>query len=44
VHPYNARAALIELCTQKGIAVEAYCPLGGRGNKGQVTDRLDWMF
>ena len=27
-------------CTDEAIAVESYCPLGGRGNKGQVTDQL----
>ena len=40
VHPYNTRSKLIELCRSEGIAVNSYCPLGGRGNKGQVTDSL----
>ena len=40
VHPYNTREALVELCTSSGIQVNSYCPLGGKGNKGQVTDLL----
>ena len=40
VHPYNQRTALVELCREEGIVVNSYCPLGGRGNKGQVTDSL----
>lgn len=40
VHPYNQRRGLVALCESKGILVNSYCPLGGRGNKGQVTDEL----
>ena len=40
VHPYNDRQRLVELCKAEGIDVMSYCPLGGRGNKGQVTDML----
>lgn len=40
VHPYNQRTALVKLCQEKGIAVNAYSPLGGKGNDGQVTDEL----
>lgn len=40
VHPYNQRAELVALCEREGVAVNSYCPLGGRGNKGQVTDQL----
>ena len=40
VHPYNQRAELMALCQTEGIAVMGYCPLGGKGNKGQVTDQL----
>jgi len=40
VHPYNTRSALVGLCQKEGIAVNSYCPLGGKGNKGQVTDLL----
>ena len=40
VHPYNQRDSLVALCEKEGIVVNSYCPLGGRGNKGQVTDSL----
>ena len=40
VHPYNTRESLVKLCAENGIVVNSYCPLGGRGNKGQVTDQL----
>ena len=40
MHPYNRRSQLVELCEREGILVNSYCPLGGRGNKGQVTDQL----
>ena len=40
VDPYNARTRLVELCKSEGIRCMSYCPLGGRGNKGQVTDEL----
>jgi diketogulonate reductase-like aldo/keto reductase len=40
VHPYNARAPLIELCRREGVAVEAYSPLGGGGNANGVTAEL----
>lgn len=39
-HPYNQRRALVDLCQGQGISCMSYCPLGGRGNKGQVTDEL----
>jgi diketogulonate reductase-like aldo/keto reductase len=40
IHPYNQRERLVEMCQSEGIAVNAYSPLGGKGNKGQVTDQL----
>ena len=40
VHPYNTRSSLVALCQTEGITVNSYCPLGGKGNKGQVTDLL----
>ena len=40
VHPYNARSSLVRLCEAEGILVNSYCPLGGKGNKKQVTDAL----
>ena len=40
VHPYNARAPLIELCRREGVAVEAYSPLGGGGNANGVSHGL----
>jgi len=40
VHPFNQRTQLIHLCHSEGIAVQAYSPLGGKGNNGQVTDEL----
>merc|ERR1712032_1691195 len=40
VHPFNQRTQLIDLCRSEGITVEAYSPLGGKGNDGQVTDEL----
>lgn len=36
IHPYNTREPLVSLCGKEGILVESYCPLGGKGNKGQV--------
>jgi len=40
VHPYNTREELVEFCQRRGILVNSYCPIGGRGNKGQSTDEL----
>eukprot|EP00588_Corethron_pennatum_P005864 CAMPEP_0194285428 /NCGR_PEP_ID=MMETSP0169-20130528/30149_1 /TAXON_ID=218684 /ORGANISM="Corethron pennatum, Strain L29A3" /LENGTH=359 /DNA_ID=CAMNT_0039031543 /DNA_START=72 /DNA_END=1151 /DNA_ORIENTATION=+ len=40
IHPYNSRGPLVKLCRREGIAVEAYCPLGGKGNENSVTDEL----
>ena len=40
IHPYNSRPELVELCEREGIPVEAYSPLGGKGNRGAVTDLL----
>ena len=40
IHPYNQRTKLVDLCRANGVAVNSYCPIGGRGNKGQVTDAL----
>jgi len=40
VHPFNQRTQLIDLCQSEGIPVEAYSPLGGKGNQRQVTDEL----
>ena len=40
VHPFNQREALVALCGKERILVNSYCPLGGKGNKGQVTDSL----
>lgn len=40
VHPFNSRSELVKLCQQEGIRVNAYSPLGGKGNPGQVTDSL----
>ena len=40
VHPYNQRPALVSLCRENDIRIMSYCPLGGKGNKGQVTDVL----
>jgi len=40
VHPYNVRQDLVALCEQEGISVNAYSPLGGKGNPKQVTDKL----
>jgi len=40
VHPFNQQTRLVDLCNSEGISVEAYSPLGGKGNAGQVTDEL----
>ena len=40
VHPYNARSDLVQFCQAQGIQVNSYSPLGGKGNKRQVTDEL----
>jgi len=40
IHPYNSRGPLVKLCRKEGIDVEAYCPLGGKGNENSVTDEL----
>jgi len=40
IHPYNQRAKLVKLCQDEGIAVNAYSPIGGKGNDKQVTDEL----
>lgn len=40
IHPYNQRSDLVKFCKSKGIAVEAYSPLGGKGSQAQVTDEL----
>lgn len=37
---YNTREELVEFCQRRGILVNSYCPIGGRGNKGQSTDEL----
>merc|ERR1740120_13672 len=33
VHPFNQRTQLIDLCQSEGITVNAYSPLGGKGNE-----------
>ena len=40
IHPYNSRTRLVDFSQSEGMLVNSYCPLGGRGNKGQVTDSL----
>lgn len=40
VHPFNTRDNLVAFCEASGIRVEAYSPLGGKGNQKQVTDTL----
>lgn len=40
VHPLNARQDLVDLCNSQGVLVNSYSPLGGKGNKKQVTDVL----
>ncbi|CAE7943442.1 unnamed protein product, partial [Symbiodinium necroappetens] len=40
IHPFNTREMLVQKCQQLGIRVNAYSPLGGKGNPNQVTDKL----
>jgi diketogulonate reductase-like aldo/keto reductase len=40
IHPYNQRENLVKWCQSQGIAVNAYSPIGGKGNEGDVTDEL----
>ncbi|CAE7252964.1 unnamed protein product [Symbiodinium natans] len=40
IHPFNTRESLVQKCKELGIRVNAYSPLGGKGNPNQVTDKL----
>eukprot|EP00439_Symbiodinium_sp_Y106_P056671 s3190_g7.t5 len=40
IHPFNTREMLVQKCQKLGIRVNAYSPLGGKGNPNQVTDKL----
>ena len=40
VHPYNTREELVGYCDKNQILVNSYCPIGDKGNKGQVTTEL----
>ena len=43
VHPYNARAPLIELCRREGVAVEALAAREHLAVEQQGVARLKWQ-
>ena len=36
IHPFNTRESLVQKCKELGIRVNAYSPLGGKGNPNQA--------
>jgi len=40
IHPFNTRNNLVAFLQEQGIRVNAYSPLGGKGNQNQQTDAL----
>ncbi|CAE7737884.1 AKR1A1 [Symbiodinium pilosum] len=36
IHPFNTREKLVQKCQELGIKVNAYSPLGGKGNPNQA--------
>jgi len=44
VHPFNARARLVDFCRAEGIQVMGYSPLGGRNAGGPGTGLTDQLL